>query len=105
MILCTFTDCVVRTVYYKYGHPKECLIQNSAICPILLESMMGGEEENLTILFPSGCTLNTSKPALPILSSGATSYPVNRPVGAIYYSPVSRGKVIVFGSGHAFSEK
>lgn len=47
-------DCVVRTVYYKYGYPKECLIQSSMICPVLLEAMMGGEEENLTILFPNG---------------------------------------------------
>ncbi|XP_035709595.1 intraflagellar transport protein 52 homolog isoform X2 [Folsomia candida] len=98
-------DCVVRTVYYKYGYPKECLIQSSMICPVLLEAMMGGEEENLTILFPNGCSLNVSKPGLPIISSGATSYPVNRPVGAIYYSPASRGKLIVFGGGHAFSEK
>jgi intraflagellar transport protein 52 len=67
--------------------------------------MGGGEEENLTVLFPNGCTLNVTRPALPILTSGATSYPVNRPIGAIYYSPISKGKVIVFGGGHAFSEK
>jgi intraflagellar transport protein 52 len=67
--------------------------------------MMGGEEENLTILYPYGCTLNVSSPALTILSTGSTSYPVNRPIGAIYNSPTSRGKLVVFGGGHAFTER
>lgn len=92
-------------MYHKYGHPKECLIPNALICPILLETMLHGEEENLSVLYPHGCSLNVSKPALPIVSSGTTSYPVGRPIGAIYYAPSSRGKLIVFGSGHAFTEK
>ncbi|CAL8102765.1 unnamed protein product [Orchesella dallaii] len=98
-------DCVIRTVYHKYGHPKECLIPNAMICPILLETLMQGEEENLSVLYAQGCSLNVSKPALPIVSSGATSYPVGRPIGAIYYAPDTRGKLIVFGSGHSFTEK
>jgi intraflagellar transport protein 52 len=75
------------------------------ICPILLEAIMKEEQENFTVLYPNGCSLNVSKPSLPIISSGATSYPVNRPLGAIYQSPISTGKLIVFGAGHAFTEK
>lgn len=66
---------------------------------------MRGEEENLSIVYAHGCSLNVSKPALPIISSGSTSYPVGRPIGAMYYAPSSRGKLIVFGSGHTFTDK
>jgi len=96
---------VVRAVFYKYGHPKECLINDALICPILLEAILRDEQENFTILYPNGCSLNVSKPSLPIMTSGTTSYPVNRPIGAIYQASGSRGKLIVFGAGHAFTEK
>jgi len=98
-------DSVIRAVFHKYNHPKECLIQNSVISPVLLEMMMSGEEENLNILFPIGCSLNVIKPAVPIISSGTTSYPVGRPIGAIAFVPSTKGKLIVFGSGHCFSDK
>lgn len=26
-----FTDCVIRTQYYKYFHPKECLISDGIV--------------------------------------------------------------------------
>jgi hypothetical protein len=39
-------------------------------------------------VFPFGATLNVQKPAIPILSSGTVSYPLNRPIGAVYYNPV-----------------
>lgn len=42
----------------------------------------------LSFLYPYGATLNVQKPAVPLLSSGSVSYPLNRPVAAIYVSPV-----------------
>ena len=42
----------------------------------------------LSFLYPFGATLNVQKPAIPLLSSGSVSYPLNRPVGAVYISPV-----------------
>ena len=39
-------------------------------------------------MYPFGATLNVQKPAVPILSSGTVSYPLNRPIGAAYVNPV-----------------
>lgn len=112
-----YQDCVLRAVYHKYSHPKECFIQNAMICPILLETNLNnynnGEnsssssafDQNLNILYPYGCSLDVFKPALPLIASGSTSYPVGRPLGAFYYAPVTKGKLIVFGSGNAFTDK
>jgi intraflagellar transport protein 52 len=105
-----YQDCVLRTVFYKYNHPKECYIKNAMICPMLLEKNLNNtssssNDENLNLLYPYGCSLDVFKPAMPLIGSGSTSYPAGRPVGAFYYSQLSKGKLIVFGSGHAFTDK
>merc|ERR1712176_77709 len=118
------SDAVVRTVYHKYQHPKECLITNG----ILFEDMVraargekkaekqaadqlalnitreegdvanaGKDNGGLEYVFPYGATLNVQKPALPILSSGPISYPLNRPVAAVY-NKVGAGRICVLGS-------
>lgn len=51
----------------------------------------------LEFVFPYGATLNVQKPALPILSSGPISYPLNRPIGAVY-NKAGAGRICVFGS-------
>ena len=43
---------------------------------------------DLAFLYPYGASLNVQKPAIPILSSGHTSYPLNRPIAAIYADEV-----------------
>mmetsp|Transcript_1747 Transcript_1747/g.3745 ORF Transcript_1747/g.3745 Transcript_1747/m.3745 type:complete len:450 (-) Transcript_1747:189-1538(-) len=117
-------DSVVRTVYHKYLHPKECLITNGILCKDLVRFAKGekkpeptkvdrlglqitkedGDVANagrdyggLEFVFPYGATLNTSKPSLPILSSGPISYPLNRPVAAVYNKP-GLGRICVMGS-------
>mmetsp|Transcript_56241 Transcript_56241/g.157805 ORF Transcript_56241/g.157805 Transcript_56241/m.157805 type:complete len:448 (-) Transcript_56241:59-1402(-) len=116
-------DSVVRTVYHKYHHPKECLITNGILCKDLVRSAKGerkAEQEKdalnlqitredhdvanagrdyggLEFVFPYGATLNAQKPALPILSSGPISYPLNRPVAAVLNKP-GMGRICVMGS-------
>jgi len=117
-------DSVVRTVYHKYMHPKECLITNGILCQDLVRAAKGekkaekaaadslgltitreeGDVANagkdnggLEFVFPYGCTLNVMKPAVPVLSSGPISYPLNRPVGAVY-SRADAGRMCVLGS-------
>lgn len=102
-------DSVVRTSFYKYLHPKEAYISNGAISKefTMLASNQqkaqkqkktgyadkyaekeGREEKNdnsgLTFVYPYGSTLNTQKPAIPLLSTGPVSYPTNRPIIAAY---------------------
>ena len=97
------SDCAVRSVYHKYLHPKEVLISNGVLNRELshaiarlpgaskseresvdLSSTQHDLHEGLEIVFPYGATLNVQKPAIPLLSTGQESYPLNRPVLAVY---------------------
>lgn len=126
------SDAVVRTVYHKYHHPKECFITHGVLCKDLVRAAMGEkkkEKENhdklslnitkddadianaskdnggLEFIFPYGATLNAQKPAIPILSSGPISYPLNRPVGAVYNpNKVAAGRICVLGSVRMFDD-
>jgi intraflagellar transport protein 52 len=96
------SDCVVRTNYHKYFHPKECLISNGVLNRGVSEAAgrsgtrSGGgvnadadvnNAQSLSFLYPYGATLNVARPAVPILSSGSVSFPLNRPVCAVYNHP------------------
>jgi intraflagellar transport protein 52 len=126
-------DSVTRTVYYKYFHPKEVLVSTGVINreinklagksindmsnqgKSVLSQMSSGvrtgimEKSNyspnmLSFVYSYGATLNVDPPAIPILSSGPVSYPLNRPVAAVYVHPASKGKILVLGSSHMFSD-
>ena len=58
----------------------------------------------LSFVYPFGSTLNVIKPAIPLLSSGSVSYPLNRPVAGIYYSNHTKGRILVAGSAQMFSD-
>ncbi|XP_060600465.1 intraflagellar transport protein 52 homolog [Ruditapes philippinarum] len=106
------TDAVVRTSYYKYFHPKECLISNGvlnrAISQAAGKNIGYGDEENnataLQFLYPYGATITVMKPAVAILSTGGVSFPLNRPVCALY-SHANSGKLAVMGSVHIFHDQ
>eukprot|EP00929_Paragymnodinium_shiwhaense_P019971 TRINITY_DN1344_c0_g2_i1.p1 TRINITY_DN1344_c0_g2~~TRINITY_DN1344_c0_g2_i1.p1 ORF type:complete len:447 (-),score=114.94 TRINITY_DN1344_c0_g2_i1:49-1389(-) len=117
-------DAVVRTVYHKYHHPKEALITHGCLVRDLVRASRGERKQNkeneeklslnitkddsefatlqkdnggLEFVFPYGATLSVQKPALPILSSGPISYPLNRPIAAVYNKP-NAGRICVLGS-------
>ena len=103
-------DAVVRTVYYKYLHPKEVHIANGvlnksinvaagkrvqkgagggAVPPAISDS---SPNSSLAFAYPYGASLNVAKPAFPVLSSGALSFPLNRPVCALWTGDEVPGK-------------
>lgn len=43
----------------------------------------------LTFVYPYGSTLNVVQPAVPVLTSGFVSYPLNRPISAFWSKRVS----------------
>ncbi|XP_054275371.1 intraflagellar transport protein 52 homolog [Macrosteles quadrilineatus] len=98
-------DCVVRTHYYKYFHPKECLVANGVLNRGLIKDS-GKKVENfaqaLSFVYPFGATLNIARPATAVLSSGTVAFPLNRPVMAFYGSG---GKLVVLGSSHLLSDQ
>lgn len=61
--------------------------------------------ETLTFVYPFGSSLHVAKPAVPILSSGNVSFPLNQPVAAFTRSQSGRGKIIVCGSSLMFSDE
>lgn len=116
-------DSVVRTAYYKYHHPKEAFISHGILCNDIVRCVHGekkkGQEKdgsftlNITkeddtslvkdqggvdFVFPYGATLNVQKPAIPILSSGPISYPLNRPIAAVCQPKQGQGRLGVIGS-------
>lgn len=116
-------DCVIRTVYYKYFHPKECYVSNGVLNREI--NRAAGKKVNshqigvdniladsgklnptaLSFVYPFGATLNVQKPAIPILSSGTVSYPLNRPIAAAYLNNTGKGKLIVVGSAQIFADQ
>lgn len=126
-------DCVVRTSFYKYFHPKEALIQNGVLSQEVvrvangrpkeekakkpttqfLSSVLNGKEEDgdeedgrgLDFVYVNGATLNVQAPSVPILGSGSLCYPSSRPVAALYEGPKGRGKLAVMGSFDVFSDE
>ena len=100
-------DSVMRSVYYKYLHPKEVYIAEGLLVPDMgrkkNDSLLSGsrrgqsnkpskvskankEVEKLPFVFPYGVSLNVSRPSRPLLSSGPISYPMNRPIAAVWES-------------------
>ncbi len=139
-------DTVVRTSFFKYLHPKHVFIDDGVLHPTLQpsvnensslsldendssrelgfgsmdmdDSFLEDEEEKLKIVFPYGSTLNANLPSLPILSSGAVSFPANRPIAAIWdafnnqkgivgsrIKENNRGKMLFLGSSDMFADE
>eukprot|EP00040_Diaphanoeca_grandis_P043914 m.10720 g.10720 ORF g.10720 m.10720 type:complete len:426 (+) comp8450_c0_seq1:246-1523(+) len=109
------TDAVVRSSYYKYLHPKECVVSNGVVNrelnkiagkELLTSANSSAEGTNLSFVYPYGATLTVQKPAVPVLSSGTVSLPVNRPVCA-FHPPTNdmKGKLAVIGSCHLFHDQ
>lgn len=120
-------DAVVRTVYYKYHHPKEAFVSDGILCPEISRCAKGekkpgkgdavdkislaitkdedapsgglpsSQRGGLEFVYPYGATLSVQKPAIPILSTGPISYPLNRPVMGVYHKP-GAGRLCVAGS-------
>lgn len=135
-------DCVLRTSYHRYLHPKQALISNGVLHPSLLDcnnridinrdkckeddssddkaedsleswenkETCGIESSGLDIVYPYGCTLEVQAPSVPILSSGITSFPVNRPLAAaweddsVLATTKKGGRLLVVGSSEIFAD-
>ena len=111
------TDAVARNVYFKYFHPKEVYVANGILNRELNKAAgkKMSKETNvpdssafnqncLTFVYPFGATLDVQKPAVPLLSSGTVSYPLNRPLAGICQPSKSSGKILAIGSAQIFGD-
>ncbi|XP_047001850.1 intraflagellar transport protein 52 homolog [Schistocerca americana] len=100
-------DCVIRTTYYKYFHPKECLITNGVINRSIAQASEKYSayqddyysSQALSFIYPYGATLKLARPAVALLSTGSVAYPHQRPVCAV------SGRLVVLGSGHMLADR
>jgi len=123
-------DAVVRTVYYKYLHPKEVHVSNgvinreinaaagkrvapssgagaSAATLAENEALAHASRSSLAFAYPYGCSLSVAKPAFPVLSSGHIAYPLNRPLCAMWSAAqggAGGGRLCVMGSSYLFHD-
>jgi intraflagellar transport protein 52 len=63
----------------------------------------------MPFVYPYGASLNVQRPAIPILSSGSISYPMNRPITAMWEAETvaagsQRGRLVVIGSVEMFGD-
>lgn len=115
-------DSVCRTVYYKYLHPKHVHIGQGLLNKQFVkhawalgtkksastESTVDIDDvkhEDLEFVYPNGCSLNVTSPALPIISSGQISYPVNRPIAAVAKTSNGKGRICCIGSLNMFGDE
>ena len=99
---------VVRAVYHPpYFHPKHALISNGIVQPFETEDKQSQQSDGadaMTFVFPNGTTLNVETPAVPLLSSGSTSFPVDCPIAAAWEATTGNGRLIVVGSSDIFGD-
>eukprot|EP00117_Sycon_ciliatum_P009632 scpid44524/ scgid11845/ Intraflagellar transport protein 52 homolog; Protein NGD5 len=111
------SDEVIRTVYYKYPHPKEAYISNGILNREINRragkkvsadrSVEAETAGNVHFVYPYGATLTLQKPAVAVLSTGSACFPLNRPVCAFYALKKAQGKegrMAVIGSSHIFHD-
>jgi intraflagellar transport protein 52 len=129
------SDSVMRSVYYKYLHPKEVFIAEGVLVPDIARKknlmQIGGnkkggaskgsnskaavplytkDDTKLSFVYPYGASLNVQRPSIPLLSSGPISYPMNRPVSAMWEAETvsgagaQRGRLVVIGSVEIFGD-
>lgn len=126
------SDCVIRTSFYKYFHPKEAYIHNGILNEEVTRVangyakepkgkgnngfMLGGRDEDeeeyqkeskrtgVDFVFVNGASLMVNPPANAILTSGPLTYPCNRPICALYQHQKSGGKLVVCGSISMFTD-
>lgn len=109
-------DAVVRTQYYKYFHPKECMIGGGVVCDTMWRHLLAqpavtripfdfsDEKTKLQFVYPYGATVSVAHPANVLMTTGAAAYPFNRPVAG-YHRNNAGGKVLTIGSAHMFADK
>jgi intraflagellar transport protein 52 len=96
----TISEPVISPVYINYIDPRHVTVQQGVLNRAITEFI---KVEQPTFAYPNGYVLETSVPASPILSSGASSYPLNRPTIAV--SRVKSGTLTVIGCPLMFSDE
>ena len=91
--------------HHHHHHHKDGDASTSAPPTTKLTKEQIDNQAGLAFVYPYGCTLQVARPAVPLLSSGPISFPLNRPVCAVSQSSPSTGRVAVLGSVDVFGDE
>ena len=93
---------VISPVYIKYVDPHQVEIQQGILNRALTEYI---KIEDPTFAYPNGYVLEVNPPAIPILSSGKSAYPLNCPTISFQRVGDKNGSLTVIGSPHLFNDE
>ena len=96
----TISDQVISPVYIQYVDPHQVTIQHGILNHAISDFV---KIDEATFAYPNGYVLEVHPPAIPILSSGQSSYPLNCPT--IAHLSVGQGTLTVSGSPHMFNDE
>ena len=95
----TISEPVISPVYIEYVDPHQITIQQGILNRSITEYI---KAEKISFAYANGYVLEVHPPAIPILSSGASSYPLNCPTIATVN--VRNGTLTVIGSPNVFTD-
>eukprot|EP00898_Chlorokybus_atmophyticus_P003118 jgi/Chlat1/3807/Chrsp259S03931 len=103
---------MISSVYTKYPHPKEVLIDDGVLNRAVLTAQKpsdaslefndprdGIPNSGLAIAYPYGATLGAQAPAVAILGSGTLAFPSSRPIVAVWQARGPKGGNVGAGAG------
>lgn len=95
-------DSVISPVYIQYIDPHQISVHHGVVNRSLTQY---ANDLALTFAYPNGSTVELKHPAVPIVASGQSSYPLNRPI--ISYSKCGKkgGSIVFCGSPHIFCDE
>jgi intraflagellar transport protein 52 len=98
----SITEPLISPTYITYVDPFQISVQHGLVNRALTQYC---QNANATFAYPNGNCLEIVQPSVPILTSGQSSYPLNRPIISYAALGGSGGSLTVIGSPHLFSDE
>jgi intraflagellar transport protein 52 len=96
------TEPLISPTYITYVDPFQISVQRGLVNRALTQYC---RDPNATFAYPNGNCLEIVGPSVPILTSGQSSYPLNRPIISHAGLGSSGGSLTVIGSAHIFNDE
>jgi intraflagellar transport protein 52 len=98
----SITEPLISPTYISYVDPFQISVQHGLVNRSLAQYC---QDSNATFAYPNGNCLEIVGPSFPILTSGQSSYPLNRPIISYAALGSSGGSLTVIGSSHIFNDE
>ena len=93
---------VVSPTYITYVDPYQVSVQHGLVNRAITQFV---DNPNASFGYANGTTLEVRSPSVPILTSGQSSYPLNRPIISHAQVGPKNGSLTVIGSPHMFCDE